>query len=99
MRILRSRERSSLATGLRRAVADARRARCARSSRVCVARPAVRECAPELLALAAELGDPGARPQGVALTRTLLTDATGPLYRADDAAELRAAVDEARAAL
>ena len=97
--LLHPRVRHGLATGLRRAVADARKISCARSSAVHVARPAVRACAPSLLALAAELGDPGVRPRGVALTRLLLSDGTGPLYCARDEAELRAAIDEIRAAL
>lgn len=97
--LVRPRTRHGLASGLRRAVADARMPQCARSSAVHVARAAVRECAPELLALAAELGDEGVRPQGVALTRRLLRDGSGPLYVATRVDELRAAVDQARAAL
>ena len=97
--LLRPRARHGLSAGLRRAVADARRPRRALSSVVGVARPAVRACAPDLLALAAELNDPGVRPRGVALTRRLLCDGTGPLYRAASDDELRTAVEAARAAL
>jgi hypothetical protein len=97
-RLLRPRERAALAHSLRRTVAEARGAPCPRGC-VHVARAAVRDCAPELLALAAELGDPGVRPQGVALTRRLLADATGPLYAATDADGLRAAVQGTRDAL
>ena len=97
--LLHPRVRHGLATGLRRAVADARKVSCARSSAVHVARPAVRACAPSLLALAAELGDPGVRPRGVALTRLLLSDGTGPLFCARSEDDLRAVVDGMRAAL
>jgi hypothetical protein len=97
--LLRPRMRHSLATGLRRAVAEARLGVCARSSAVRVDRPGVAACAPELLALAAELGDRGVRPQGVALTRLLLCDGSGPLYQPGSECELRQEVDAARAAL
>jgi hypothetical protein len=98
-RLLQPSVRSGLAKGLRRAVADARSRACARSSAVHVARPAVRACAPSLLALAAELGDRGVRPRGVAMTRRLLSDGTGPLYCARSEDELQAVVEEIRAAL
>jgi hypothetical protein len=97
--LLRPRMIHALQTGLRRAVAEARLGRCARSSAVHVHRPVVEACGPGLLALAAELGDPGVRPQGVVLTRRLLCDGAGPLYREGDPEELRAVVAEARAAL
>lgn len=97
--LMHPRARDALARGLRRAVLDARQISCARSSAVHVARPAVRACAPSLLELAAELGDPHVSPRGVALTRLLLSDGTGPLYCARTEEELRAAVDEIRAAL
>ena len=89
----------ALQAGLRRAVAEARLGVCARSSAVHVDRAAVEVCAWDLLALAAELGDRAVRPQGVAMTRRLLCDGAGPLYRGGDPEELRAAVDAARAAL
>ena len=97
--LLQPRMRNGLARGLRRAVLEARRTACVRSSAVHVARSAVWACAPSLLQLAAELGDGGLRPRGVALTRLLLSDGTGPLYCARTEAELRAAIDEIRAAL
>jgi hypothetical protein len=97
--LLQPNVRSGLAKGLRRAVADARCVSCARSSAVHVARPAVRACAPSLLALAAELGDRGVRPRGVALTRRLLSDGAGPLYCGRSEEELLAVVEEIRAAL
>ena len=97
--LLQPRMRNGLARGLRRAVLEARRTACVRSSAVHVARSAVWSCAPSLLQLAAELGDGGLRPRGVALTRLLLSDGTGPLYCARTEAELRAAIDEIRAAL
>jgi hypothetical protein len=97
--LLEPRMRHALAAGLRRAVLDARRTACVRSSAVHVARSAVCACAPSLLELAAELGDPGVRPRGIALTRLLLSDGTGPLYCAGLEDDLRAAVDEIRTAL
>lgn len=97
--LLQPHVRSGFAKGLRRAVSDARCISCARSSSVQVARPAVRACAPALLALAAELGDAAVRPRGVALTRQLLSDGTGPLYCARSDEELVAVVEEIRAAL
>jgi hypothetical protein len=97
--LLQPRMRHGLARGLRRAVLDARGTACARSSAVHVARAAVWACAPSLLQLAAELGDEGLRARGVALTRLLLCDGTGPLYCARDEEELRAAIDEIRSAL
>jgi hypothetical protein len=97
--LLKPRMRHALAVGLRRAVLDARRTACVRSSAVHVARSAVCACAPSLLELAAELGDPGVRPRGIAMTRLLLSDGTGPLYCARTEDDLRAAVDEVRAAL
>jgi len=97
--LLQPRMRQGLARGLRRAVLDARRTACVRSSAVHVARSAVGACAPSLLQLAAELGDGGLRPRGVALTRLLLSDGTGPLYCARTEEELRAAIDAIRAAL
>ncbi len=97
--LMQPRVRQGLATGLRRAVSDARRVSCARSSAVHVARPAVRACAPALLELAAQLGDEGVRPRGIALTRRLLSDGTGPLYCARSDDDLRATIEEIRAAL
>jgi hypothetical protein len=97
--LLHPRMRHGLARGLRRAVLDARRVSCARSSAVHVARSAVQACAPSLLRLAAELGDQGVRPRGIALTRLLLSDGTGPLYCARTEDELWAAIDEIRATL
>jgi len=49
-----ARSRAALAKGLTRAVADARRSRPSLTAAVHVARPAVRSCAPSLLALAAD---------------------------------------------
>jgi RecJ-like exonuclease len=97
--LLQPRMRHALAAGLRRAVLDARRTACVRSSAVHVARSAVCACASSLLELAAELGDAGVHPRGIALTRLLLSDGTGPLYCARTEEELRAAVDEIRAGL
>ena len=101
--LLQPRMRNGLARGLRRAVLEARRTACVRSSAVHVARSAVWSCAPSLLQLAAELGgelgDGGLRPRGVALTRLLLSDGTGPLFCARDEEELRAAIDEIRGQL
>ena len=97
--LLQPRMRHGLACGVHRTVLDARRTACVRASAVHVARSAVWACAPSLLQLAAELGDGGPRPRGVALTRLLLSDGTGPLYCARTEEELRAAIDEIRAAL
>ena len=97
--LLRPRMRHAVQTGLRRAVAEARLGQCARSSAVHIDRAAVGACGPELLALAAEIGDPGVHPRGIALARRLLCDGAGPLYNPGAGQELRAAVAEAREAL
>jgi hypothetical protein len=97
--LLRPRSRAQLAHGLRRAVTDARSPRITLSAAIRVARPAVRACAPDMLALAAELGADDVRVRGVALTRRLLTDGAGPLFCATSQDELRRVVDAARQAL
>jgi hypothetical protein len=97
--LLRPRMRHALQAGLRRAVAEARLVQCPRSSAVHVDRAGVGSCGPELLALAAEIGDAGVRPRGIALARRLLCDGAGPLYSPGAGEELLAAVREARAAL
>lgn len=50
-------------------------------------------------ATSAELDDCGVHPRGVALTRLLLADSTGPMYRPADSRELQLAVRRARSAL
>jgi hypothetical protein len=97
--LLEARSRANLAKGLRRAVADARTTRPQFTAAVHVARPAVLACAPEILALAAELTDRDVSPAGVDMTRDLLADGSGPLYRARDEDELREAIEAIRAAL
>ena len=60
-------------------------------------RPAVRECRPQLLALAARLYDQAltVTPRGVLLTEQLLVDGSGPLYGHGDPAKLAAAAEHA----
>jgi hypothetical protein len=93
------RGRRALATGLRRAVMDARDPRLHVSASIHVARSAVRTCAPAMLALAAEIAAGPVHPRGVALTRRLLMDGAGPLYCARDDDDLARAVAAARDAL
>ena len=66
-----------------------------------LARPAVRACRPQLLALASRLCDTAhaVHPRGIVLTEELLVDGTGPLYGHGDTQRLLAAVRRAAAAL
>jgi hypothetical protein len=92
------REREALASAIYLVLKDAGRATSPFSARVPVARNAVRRSRPELLALAAELrqaADVSAR--GVAASRLLVSDGTGPLYCDVGYGALRAAVFRARA--
>jgi hypothetical protein len=98
-RLLRPATRAGLARGLRRVVADASIGLRHPSAAVRPARGSVRACAPQLLTLAAELGDPGIRVQGVALTRRLLADGFGPLFMPGPDEALLEAVEQAREAL
>jgi hypothetical protein len=90
--------RRGLAASLEQAVEAAEHRRG--GAAVPVHRPAVREARAELLCLARELVErPHLSPRGVALTTTLLSDGTGPLYRPAAKGELAAAVARARHAL
>jgi hypothetical protein len=66
-----------------------------------LARSAVRECRPQLLALAALLYDTTRRvtARGVLLVERLLVDGSGPMYGSGDAARLLAAAERALAVL
>jgi hypothetical protein len=70
------------------------------TAEVPVSREAVRQAEPALLDLGERLR--AARPvdpEGVRLVRALLVDGSGPLYLADDPADLRIAAERALAAL
>jgi hypothetical protein len=66
-----------------------------------LARAAVRECRPELLALAARLFEveQPVTARGVLLVEQLVVDGSGPMYGTCDARRLRAAARRARAVL
>jgi hypothetical protein len=66
-----------------------------------LARSAIRECRPQLLALAARLYDLSlpVTPRGVLLVERLLCDGNGPLYGSGGADRLHAAVRHAQAAV
>ena len=66
-----------------------------------IARAAVRECRPQLLAVAARLFEVGTpvSPRGVLLVTRLLTNGSGPLYGRGDAERLRVTVSAILAAL
>lgn len=66
-----------------------------------LARSAIRECRPQLLALAARLYDLSVpvTARGVLLVERLLCDGSGPLYGSGDADRLDAAVRHAQAAV
>ena len=89
-----------LAAALERAVASADEDHRGFTAQVPVSRAAVIEARTELLSLARELElreHPG--PDGVALTRRLLSDACGPLYSPRRPEDLVDAARRARAAL
>ena len=91
------RRRRALAENLIRVARDA--GRPARwSCAVPLDRGAVRQAAPELRALAADLRDQPA-PQAISLVEQLLRDPGSPLYAAGDADALRRSVRIAREAL
>jgi hypothetical protein len=98
------RRRARFARALRRAIQSTEPATHlrlpARSAAVPVARAAVLEARPLLLALADDLEElPQLSPRGVALAVALLTNGDGPLYRPSAPAALREAAAHARAAL
>ncbi|HZU19779.1 MAG TPA: hypothetical protein VE982_01040 [Gaiellaceae bacterium] len=66
-----------------------------------LARAAIRECRPELLALAGRLFDLSlpVTARGVLLVERLLTDGSGPLYGSGDSKRLAEAARRAQAAL
>jgi hypothetical protein len=91
------RSRAALAEGLDHAVWAAVHSPRPWSASVEVERTAVRIARPELLALAATLRRDGAvHPRGVALTRRLLTDGSGPLFSGGPDALLAAAREALR---
>jgi hypothetical protein len=95
------RQRAAYAESLKRAIASAERTRLpTRGATVPVARAAVLEARPELLALADDLVEvPDPSPRGVAMTVQLLRDGSGPLYRPWAPDDLAAAAERARRAL
>jgi hypothetical protein len=97
--VLRSRrEREALASAIYLVLKDAHGRSWPFTARVPVARAAVRRSRPELLALAAELRQAAdVSPRGVAATRLLVADGTGPLYTDAGYGTLGAAVFRARA--
>ena len=96
--MLRSRRgREAIAAGIYRTVKDAGVGRPAFSVRVPVARQAVSQNRRELLELAAELRQASeVSARGVAATRLLLVEGTGPLHLEEEHGALRAAVLRAR---
>jgi hypothetical protein len=91
-------ERTGLARSLRRALYDARV--MGGYLRVPVARARVRDAEAELSLLVQRLEEPGpVAARGVALTRALLADGTGPLYEGPAAHDLGALADRAADAL
>jgi hypothetical protein len=99
--LLRSSAREDFASGLRHALAIATSAPSAlRRPAVPLCRDRVRAAAPELRELADRLVTPGpvATP-GMARVSLLLTQGTGPLYRRDDAYDLRTELRRALEAL
>jgi hypothetical protein len=97
--VLRSRrEREALASAIYLMLKDANHPPPMFTPRVPVARDAVQRSRPELLALAAELRQAAdVSPRGVATTRLLVADGTGPLYTNAGSRALGAAVLRARA--
>ena len=96
------RRRGRFARALRRAIesVDPALHQRSRSAAVPVARAAMLQARPTLLALAHDLSElPHPSPRGVALTVELLTDGAGPLYLPPDPTALRLAAQLARAAL
>jgi hypothetical protein len=95
-----TRNRSSIALSLERAVADAEAPRSSRSSAAPLARPDVRAARAALRDLAGALRNQHeVSPRGVALTEMLLTDGSGPLYVERTTDALWRAVIEATDAL
>ena len=76
-------ERERIATGIEQSVAQAvSQWPPAAAQFVPLARPRIRECAPELLAIARRLrDDEPVDVRGVAMASQLLSDGTGPLHR------------------
>jgi len=92
--------RAALLLRRRRAYARSLRRAIRGGTGVPVARAAVLEAAPALLALADDLDEvPAPDPRGVALTVQLLSDGGGPLYRPWAPGELYEAAEGARLAL
>lgn len=99
--LCRARHRRQLATGLEHIVREAERPASPLTASPPVHRPTIRAARADLLAIAAELRQPGSlAPRGIALVRRLLVDDVGPLHaggmeRLQPAlAEIRAAMDQ-----
>jgi hypothetical protein len=94
------RAREAAAAAIYQTLKDASVAMPPFSHRVPVAREAVRRNRPELLELAAELRQAGrVSARGVAATRLLIEDGTGPLYGEGEHGALRAAILRTRSLL
>jgi hypothetical protein len=99
-RLLRRRERRTLAAAVERILWSSRRARPELTAAIPIDRRAVRDASLALAAVAARLRSPEpVTPQGMVLLRRLLTDGTGPLYRSRRRGELGHRVREVAAAL
>jgi hypothetical protein len=96
----RTATRVALARRLRQVVAEAERGPTALTTRMSVCRRKVLLARPELDALAVELLAPGAvAVEGIALTRQLLSDGSGPIYARHRAHDLAVVAVAARRAL
>jgi hypothetical protein len=90
-RLTKLSRRRAIAGGLRRVIRDTCRGGPPSRARISPRRAQVSAAADELSRLADVLATPGPVPaRGVAQAFLLLTDGTGPLYDANDAANLRA---------
>ena len=99
-RLTSPRTRGQIAAGIESVIEDAENGAHGMSSQAPTQRRLVLDARPELQELVDRLGGHDAvRPRGVAMSVALLTDASGPLYRAGDPGALRRAVLAATYAL